>query len=398
MWIHRDIRARLQRLAAERPVVVLTGARQAGKTSLLRRQFPAHRFATLDLPADAALAEEAPAEFFARWPAPVIVDEVQYAPGLFRHLKADVDAHRHDKGRFLLTGSQKLTLLERVSESLAGRAAVLELETLSWREIHAAHADVRIDDVLLRGGFPELWADRSLDAAEYYRSYLATYLERDVRSLVNVGSLRDFERFVRACALRSAQLLNKAELGRDVGVSGPTANAWLSALIASNQVFLLEPWFSNRTRSLVKTPKLYWGDVGMLVWLLGIRSAEELARSPYAGAVWETFVFAELRKRRAATGDVGTLAFYRDRDKEADFLVHRGGRFELMDAKWSASPTARDAEALAVVAERLGGGRVSARRLLCRAPVGYPVGGATAIGPGAPWFDGDAVSPASGDT
>ena len=389
MWIARDIHARVQRLAAERPVVVLTGARQAGKTSLLRHQFPQHRFVTLDLPADAALAEDAPAEFFARWPAPLIVDEVQYAPGLFRHLKADVDAHRRDKGRFLLTGSQKLTLLEHVSESLAGRAAVLELETLSWREIHAAHPDVRIEDVLLRGGYPELWAERTLDAAEYYRSYLATYLERDVRSLVNVGSLRDFERFVRACALRSAQLLNKAELGRDVGVSGPTANAWLSALIASNQVFLLEPWFSNRTRSLVKTPKLYWGDVGMLVWLLGIRDADELARSPYAGAVWETFAFAELRKRRAATGEAGTLAYYRDRDKEADFVIHRGGRFELMEAKWTASPTARDADGLAVVAERLGAGHVTARRLLCRAPASYPVGGATATGPDAPWVDGD---------
>lgn len=389
MWITRDIHARLQRLAADRPVVVLTGARQAGKTSLLRRQFPQHRFVTLDLPADAALAEDAPAEFFARWPAPVIVDEVQYAPGLFRHLKADVDTHRGDKGRFLLTGSQKLSLLERVSESLAGRAAVLELETLSWREIHRAHPDVHIEDVLLRGGYPELWAERALDAAEYYRSYLATYLERDVRTLVNVGSLRDFERFVRACALRSAQLLNKAELGRDVGVSAPTANAWLSALVASNQVFLLEPWFSNGTRSLVKTPKLYWSDVGMLVWLLGIRSADELARSPYAGAVWETFVFAELRKRRAASGEVGTLAYYRDRDKEADFMIHRGGHFELMDAKWTASPTARDADGLAVVAERLGIRNVTARRLLCRAPASYPAGGATAIGPEGSWFDGD---------
>ena len=163
MWIARDIHARVQRLAAERPVVVLTGARQAGKTSLLRHQFPQHRFVTLDLPADAALAEDAPAEFFARWPAPLIVDEVQYAPGLFRHLKADVDAHRRDKGRFLLTGSQKLTLLEHVSESLAGRAAVLELETLSWREIHAAHPDVRIARTVDPARLPVDWTRPFVD-------------------------------------------------------------------------------------------------------------------------------------------------------------------------------------------------------------------------------------------
>lgn len=379
----------MERLAAQRPAVVVTGARQAGKTSLLRTLFPDHTFVTLDLPADAGLAEDAPDAFFARWPPPVIVDEVQYAPGLFRHLKAKIDARRGAKGQFLLTGSQKLALLERVAESLAGRAGILELETLSWREIRSAHPRVTVEEALLRGGFPELWAEPELDAAEYYRSYLATYLERDVRAIVNVGSLRDFERFVRACALRSAQMLNKSELARDVGVSAPTANAWLSALVATNQVFLLEPWFANGTRALSKTPKLYLGEVGLLVWLLGIQSVDELLRSPYLGAIWETFVFAELRKRRAARGDPGTLAYYRDRDKEADFLIHRGGHFEIMDAKWTASPTSRDTDALAKVAEHLGIKRITARRILCRAPASYPVGDAIAVGPSDPWYTGD---------
>src|SRR5262249_29648293 len=148
-----------------------------------------------------------------------IIDEVQYAPGIFRHLKSEIDAHRKSNGRFLLTGSQKFLLMKGVSESLAGRAAIIELEPLSYREIRAEAPKTEIEDVVVRGGYPELYAAPKLDHSEYYRSYFATYLERDVRSLHAVGNLRDFERFVRACAFRSAQLLNKAELGRDAGVT-----------------------------------------------------------------------------------------------------------------------------------------------------------------------------------
>ncbi|MBI1947169.1 MAG: DUF4143 domain-containing protein [Deltaproteobacteria bacterium] len=207
--------------------------------------------------------------------------------------------------------------------------------------------------------------------------------------MLNVGSLRDFERFVRACALRSAQLLNKAELARDVGVSSPTANQWLGVLAASNQVFLLEPWFANGTRSVVKSPKLYFGDAGFMAWLLGIRTEEELLRSPYVGAIWETFVCAELRKRQRATEGGVSLHFWRDRGREADFLIHRGGRFELMEAKWTRSPTERDAAALSAVAEVLGERRVVRKRILCRSDASYPIGGAVVAGPTDPWFDGD---------
>ncbi|OGQ12003.1 MAG: hypothetical protein A2138_21625 [Deltaproteobacteria bacterium RBG_16_71_12] len=370
-------------------MVVLTGARQVGKTSLLRRLLPTHTFVTLDLPADAALAEDDPLTFLQRFPPPLLVDEVQYAPGLFRHVKVDVDVHRRERGRFVLTGSQKLQLMGGVSESLAGRVAVLELEPLSFGEIHAALPTITVEQVLLRGGYPELYDDPTLAAGDYYRDYLATYLERDVRSLLNVGSLRDFERFVRACALRSAQLLNKAELARDVGVSAPTANQWLGVLSASNQVFLLEPWFANGTRSVVKSPKLYFGDAGFMAWLLGIRTEDELLRSPYVGAVWETFVCAELRKRQAAQQGGVALHFWRDRGREADFLIPRGGRFELMEAKSTRSPTERDAAALTAVADALGAKRVVTKRILCRSDASYPVGGAVVAGPTDPWFDGD---------
>ncbi len=203
---------------------MLTGARQTGKTSTFRRLFPQHEFVSLDLPTEAEQAEKEPQSFLRQHPAPVIIDEVQYAPGLFRYLKVVVDASRNRHGQFLLTGSQKFTLMKSVSESLAGRVDIVELETLSLAEIQAALPQTTPENAIVQGGFPELHADPDIDHVTCYNSYLATYLERDVRSLANVGSLRDFERFLRACALRSANLLNKADLARDVGISPSTAN------------------------------------------------------------------------------------------------------------------------------------------------------------------------------
>src|SRR5262249_40016379 len=172
------------------------------------------------------------------------------------------------------------------SESLAGRADIAELETLSWSEIRGALPRTRLETAIVRGGFPELHANPEIDLVSFYNSYIATYLERDVRSLANVGSLRDFERFLRACALRSANLLNKADLARDVGIAPSTVNHWLSVLEASGQVVLLEPWFSNRTKSIVKSPKLYLADTGLLCALLNIRTVEDLRQTPATGAVW----------------------------------------------------------------------------------------------------------------
>lgn len=271
-------------------MVVLTGARQTGKTSTVRRLFPHHSFVSLDLPTEAEQAEKEPHRFLQRHPPPVIIDEVQYAPGLFRHLKAEVDANRAAYGQFLLTGSQKFTLMANVSDSLAGRADIMELETLSYAEMRAALPQFQVAEAMVSGGFPELHANPEIGPVAFYHSYLATYLERDVRSLAHVGSLRDFERFLRACALRSANLLNKADLARDVGISPSTANQWLSILEASGQIALLEPWFSNRTRSITKSPKLYLADTGLLCALLNIRSVADLGQSPAIGAIWETFV------------------------------------------------------------------------------------------------------------
>jgi predicted AAA+ superfamily ATPase len=373
MWIERDIESRLLRAAGTRPVVVLTGARQTGKTSTLRRLFPGHSFVSLDLPTEAEQAEKEPEAFLRRHPPPVMIDEVQYAPALFRHLKAAVDEHRNVNARFLLTGSQRFALMKGVADSLAGRAEIMTLETLSLAEIAAARPTISLEATIARGGFPELHANLDIDAVAFYHSYIATYLERDVRSLLNVGSLRDFERFLRACALRSANLLNKSDLARDVGIAPSTANQWLSVLEASGQIVLLEPWFSNRTKSIVKSPKLYLADTGLLCALLNIGSVDELQNSPSAGAIWETFVFAQLRHRERRAGRSGRLFVWRDRTREVDFLADIGGRIELFEAKWTELPSSADAVNLEFVRNLAGAERIVGCGVVSRARNSFPL-------------------------
>jgi predicted AAA+ superfamily ATPase len=374
MWISRDVEPRLSHSARTRPVVVLTGARQAGKTSTLRRFFPNHDFVSLDLPSEAEQAEKEPAAFLNRHRGPVIIDEAQYAPSILRHLKVAVDADREANGRFLVTGSQKFPLMKGVSESLAGRVDVIELETLSLSEIRDAGLPCGPPDLIVRGGFPELHAHPEINVSGFYNSYLATYLERDVRSLANVGSLRDFERFLRACALRSANLLNKADLARDVGISPSTANQWLSVLEASGQIVLLEPWSSNRTKSIVKSPKLYLADTGLLCALLNIRSWDDLQRSPAAGAIWETFGFVQLRHRERRAGRARSLFFWRDRTREVDFVVETGEAIELYEAKWTELPTAGDTVNLNFAARAIGESDSVNRAVICRTAQGFPLG------------------------
>ena len=365
----REISARLLRLAAEYPAVVLTGARQVGKTTLLRELFPRHHLVSLDLPSVAEQAETDPQRFLAAHPPPVIVDEVQYAPQLFRHLKVAIDADRHRFGQYLLTGSQNFVLMKEVADSLAGRAAILRLETLSLAEL--GDAAPGWESLLARGQFPELWRQPAMQASDYHAAYVATYLERDVRQILNVQNLRDFERFLRAAAARSGQLLNLADMARDVGIKPHTAREWLGVLEASNQCVLLEPYFENIGKRLVKSPKLYLTDSGLLCFLLGL-DERTLERSPLIGAIWETFVFAELRKRLAAAEDGAAVSlwFYRDsQGREVDFLRAGGGRIDLLDAKWSAEPDERWYRLLGDVEGTLGRLRTHApgrKLIVCR--------------------------------
>jgi predicted AAA+ superfamily ATPase len=342
MWIDRQLSGQVLAAARQFPALVVTGGRQTGKTTLLRHLFPQASFASLDLPSAAYQADERGEEFLRAYGEPVILDEVQYAPGLFRYLKVAIDARRAERGRFLMTGSRKFPLMQALSESLAGRCAVLELDTLASSEVLAAFPREPLlpEEILWRGGFPELWRDREVEPRLFYSSYVATYLERDVRLALRVGSLRDFERFLRACALRSGQLLNLTELARDVGIAGTTARDWLSVLEASGQVALLEPYFNNATRRLIKTPKLYFRDSGLLCFLLGVESPAALASSPLSGAVWETFVLGQILRARAARGSAGQVFFWRDaHGVEVDFLIEQNARVRLIEAKWAETLT-----------------------------------------------------------
>ncbi len=373
----REISAAVRRFAAHFPAVVVTGARQTGKTTLLTRLFPQYHYVSLDLPAQAQLAEEDPRSFLLGHPPPLVVDEVQYAPKLFRYLKVEIDANRDANGRFILTGSQKFSLMKEVSDSLAGRCGVLELEGLSTEELgdtfHEYERGEGIARVLVRGFMPQLWKDRGLRPADYFSSYQATYLERDVRQLLNVSSLRDFDRFMRATAVRSGHLLNKTELSKEVGISNRTVTEWLSVLQASNQITLLEPHFTNVGKRLVKTPKLYFNDVGLLCFLLGLNE-RSVTDSYLIGSIWETFLFAELRKYLASVAPEATVRFYRDQSREVDFVIEKDARTTLAEAKWKELPSRRDFRPLLAVQRLLPAARLPVM-VLCRTAQSFPMAG-----------------------
>ena len=350
MYYPRHCTERLSHLARHFPAVVVTGARQAGKTTLLRAAFPDHHYVSLDLPTIAEQAERNPDLFLREHPPPVLVDEVQYAPGLFRHLKAAIDADRHEMGRFILTGSQHFTLMKGVSDSLAGRSGLLELENLALDEIRAV-TETPIDArglaaLMARGQFPELWRVPELPARDFFAGYLATYLERDVRQILRVGSLRDFERFIRILAARPAAMLNRSDVARDVGVAVKTIGEWVSVLETSGQITLLQPWYANFGKRLVKTPKVYFRDTGLLCFLLNLDETTLLA-SPMLGAIWETFVFAEMRKLNEIAGRPMGLWYYRDLPgREVDFVLESGGRLSFAECKWEEHPGSREARNL----------------------------------------------------
>ncbi|MGQ0506547.1 MAG: ATP-binding protein [Myxococcaceae bacterium] len=320
------------------PAVLLTGPRQVGKTSLLRHLYPDAAYVTFDHPAVARQAEESPDQLLDGLKEPVILDEVQYVPSLFRHLKARIDERRR-AGRFLLTGSHTFTLMSGITESLAGRCAILRMHSLGWGEVSSALPKGEERSYLVRGGYPELYADGFADFPLWYASYVASYLERDVRNLRNVGELRDFDRFLRAAALRSGQLLSYSELARDVGVAPNTAKSWISVLQASGQIFLLEPYHRSLGKRLIKSPKLYFLDTGLLSHFLGLRSWDELTRSPLAGALWESHVVGQLVRHFHARGESPPLWFWRTQNgDEVDVLIERGARFIAIEAKLSEVP------------------------------------------------------------
>lgn len=337
--VRRTLQDQLERLAAEQPVLTVTGPRQSGKTTLARTAFPDHRYVSLETPSERELAQEDPLAFLGRFDGGgAILDEIQRAPELTSYLQGIVDDDPRP-GRFILTGSQSLSLLTGVSQSLAGRTALLELLPLELAEIRRfENAPTDLDTLLWMGGYPRIH-DRGLRASEWLVDYTATYLERDVRSLLNVGDLASFHTFLRLCAGRVGQLLNLASLAADCGIAQPTARSWISVLEASFIVFRLPPFHANLGKRLTKHPKLYFHDCGLAASLIGIESPDQLQTHPLRGALFENWVISEYQKMHIHRAHRAELSFYRERDRhEIDLLADTGGKLTAIEVKAGGTP------------------------------------------------------------
>ncbi|MEZ5454068.1 MAG: ATP-binding protein [Thiothrix sp.] len=378
MYTHRTLEQTIRQVSKTFPALLLTGARQVGKTTLLENCAPeGYRYVTLDDPEQAALAKSDPALFFQRHPPPVIVDEIQYAPELFRAIKLIVDRDKKP-GQFWLTGSQKFHLMQGVTESLAGRVAVLDLTGLSYAEIsqradkvlpflpgkhwldtarERADKPLTLPDVyqlIWRGSYPRIAIDPETPRDLFYNAYIQTYLQRDVRDLTRVGDERAFLQFLRATAARTSQLLNYADLARDVDIDQKTAKSWLSILETSGIIYLLQPWHNNVSKRLLKTPKLYFLDTGLCAYLTQWSSPETLEAGAMNGAILENWMLMETLKSYWHNGLQPSAWFYRDKDKrEIDLLLEQDGKLHPVEFKKTASPGQSTSKHFSVL-EKLG--------------------------------------------
>ncbi len=362
MYIARTLESFVTRAAEQFPVVLLTGARQVGKTTLLRHLSQEDRtYVTLDDPLVLSLAKTEPALFMQRFPPPVLIDEVQYAVELLPHIKMAADRAQRP-GQFWLTGSQQFHLMKGVSESLAGRVAVVHLLGLSRKELLGQGLEARpflptpegiqflvggkgkltlkeLYRQIWRGAFPAIALDETVDRDLFYSSFVQTYLQRDVRDLARVGDEMAFLRFLRATAARTGQILNLAELARDADVAPNTAKSWLSILQAAEIVYLLEPYYTNLTKRLVKAPKLYFLDTGLAAYLTEWVSPETLEAGAMSGPIMETWIVAELLKSYWHAGRRVPFYYYRDKDqREIDLLIVQDGIAYPLEIKKTSSP------------------------------------------------------------
>jgi predicted AAA+ superfamily ATPase len=388
-YVPRYLAHTLSRAASTFPVVLVTGARQTGKTTLLRNEFgDTHRYTSLERPDVRLRAEADPVAFLDENPPPVILDEIQYVPSLLPYIKDRVDEDRRP-GSWLITGSQGFGLMRGVTESLAGRVAILTLDPLAVGEGAGDPAPSTVDDLLervfaekptaresppyevdfadwlLRGGYPEPRLRPEVDRQLWLASYTQTYLERDVRALTQVGDLGAFQRFLALSASRTGTLVNLAELGREVGVTAPTARRWLSVLEASQVVFLLPAFHRNFGKRIRKSPKLYFLDTGLASYLMGLHHREAVLHGPALGALMETAVVSEWVKAFRSRGERPEIWFWRSSSThEVDLVIERGGRLYGIEVKATATPTPGHSTSLAQWLDLSGGRGV----LACRVP------------------------------
>ena len=347
--LNRTLSIKLKNAAHDYPVVTLTGPRQSGKTTLVKMTFPDYDYASLEEPDQRAFALEDPRGFLSQFSDRVILDEIQRTPDLFSYIQTIADSS-NISGQFILTGSQNFLLLQKVSQSLAGRCAVLHLLPFSLSELHQRRPypvekigrklpgkdrelDEDLSSVLFTGFYPRIH-DKQLAPGDWYGNYFQTYIERDVRDIVNVGDLENFSRFVRLCAGRNGQLLNLSSLANDTGITHTTAKRWISILEASFVVFLLRPHYENFSKRLIKSPKLYFLDAGLLNYLLRVRSAKDVRIHAQYGSIFESFVISEFLKDYFNEGREPVIYFWRDSSgNEIDVVIDHGDRLIPVEIK-----------------------------------------------------------------
>lgn len=331
--IKRQAETVLLDLAKGYPILAITGPRQAGKTTLAQSTFPDKRYVSLEDLDEREFADQDPRGFLARFPDGAILDEAQRCPNLFSYLQTRVDAEKR-MGLFVLTGSQQFGLMSNITQTLAGRVGLIQLLPFSLQELQATNTPISsLDDVLWRGMYPPIY-DRNLAPEKWFANYVMTYIERDVRQVVEVQNLSLFQRFIKMCAARVGQLINMSSLAIDCGVSHNTIRSWLSVLEAGYVVFLLKPHHQNFGKRLVKTPKLYFYDTGLAAYLLGIRDAEHLSIHSARGSLFENLVVSELLKQRYNQGLASNLYFWRNNTgDEVDVVIEQGEQLMPMEIK-----------------------------------------------------------------
>ena len=313
--------------------VSIFGPRQCGKTTLAKNLFPSFSYANLEDMNVRSLAKNDPEEFFTRFPEPVIIDEIQRVPELLSTVQVRIDKNQK-KGQYLITGSQQISLKSSITQSLAGRTAIVQMLPLSISELYSANIKLDRDSQLVSGFMPFLYAESGHSPFEYYKNYVNTYLERDIVQIAAVHDLIRFEKFMRLLAGRVGQLVNNSALATEVGVSSTTIGSWLSILEASHVIYTLKPWFKNRNSQVVKTPKVYFCDTGLVSYLLGIETPEQMIRDPLLGNIFENFVVIEALKTRLNLGLEPNLYFFRNSNGlEIDLILQEQNKLKLFEIK-----------------------------------------------------------------